>query len=242
MRGATIRHMTLAVGLVLLLLTLRLQPAAAHSTNGSDATHYRTRLDGLAPPVAGLTATVDPRGEWIQVTNATGKTLTILGYAHEPYLRITPAGVEQNATSPTVTLNQSLFADISQALTRQAAPQWLPMSPGNQARWHDHRIHWMGAVRPPAVQAHSPHRAAHRHLDRAHDPRKPADRRDRHPELAPGQERTQPDPGRLHRRRRPTTAHRHRNLRAVPTPPARRQPRRGRRQVADPTASSNGSD
>jgi hypothetical protein len=146
--------MTLAVGLVLLLLTLRLQPAAAHSTNGSDATHYRTRLDGLAPPVAGLTATVDPRGEWIQVTNATGKTLTILGYAHEPYLRITPAGVEQNATSPTVTLNQSLFADISQALTRQAAPQWLPMSPGNQARWHDHRIHWMGAVRPPAVQAH----------------------------------------------------------------------------------------
>ena len=92
--------------------------------------------------------------DWIQVTNATGKTLTILGYAHEPYLRITPAGVEQNATSPTVTLNQSLFADISQALTRQAAPQWLPMSPGNQARWHDHRIHWMGAVRPPAVQAH----------------------------------------------------------------------------------------
>ena len=154
MRGATIRHMTLAVGLVLLLLTLRSQPAAAHSTNGSHATRYRTRLDGLAPPVAGLTATVDPRGEWIQVTNATGKTLTILGYAHEPYLRITPAGVEQNATSPTVTLNQSLFADISQALTRQAAPQWLPMSPGNQARWHDHRIHWMGAVRPPAVQAH----------------------------------------------------------------------------------------
>jgi hypothetical protein len=90
MRGATIRHMTLAVGLVLLLLTLRSQPAAAHSTNGSDATHYRTRLDGLAPPVAGLTATVDPRGEWIQVTNATGKTLIILRYAHPS--RSSPVG------------------------------------------------------------------------------------------------------------------------------------------------------
>ena len=154
MRRATFPSLTLTVSLVLLLLTLSSQPAAAHSTNGSDAAHYRTRVDGLAPPVAGLTAAVDPRGEWIQVTNTTGKTLTILGYAHEPYLRITSAGIEQNATSPTVTLNQSLFADISQALTVQTAPQWLPIATGNQARWHDHRIHWMGAARPPAVQAH----------------------------------------------------------------------------------------
>jgi hypothetical protein len=155
MRGTAFRSLTLTGGLGLLLLGLSSYPAAAHSTNGSDAAHYRTRLDGLTPPVPGLTASVDPRGEWIQVTNTTGKTLTILGYAHEPYLRITSSvGVEQNATSPTVTLNQSLFADIGQALTVQAAPQWLPISPGNQARWHDHRIHWMGAARPPAVQAH----------------------------------------------------------------------------------------
>jgi hypothetical protein len=153
MRRATFRSLTLTVGLVLLLL-LSSQPAAAHSTNGSDATHYRTRLDGFTPPVAGLAASVDPHGEWIQVSNATGSTLTILGYAHEPYLRVTSAGVEQNATSPTVTLNQSLFADISQALTLLAAPQWVPLAAGNQVRWHDHRIHWMGAVRPPAVQAH----------------------------------------------------------------------------------------
>ena len=154
MRRAIFRCLTMTVGLGLLLVTLNSQPAAAHTTNGSDAAHYRTRLDGFTPQVTGLTGSVDPRGEWIQVTNTTGKTLTILGYAHEPYLRITPAGVEQNAASPTVTLNQSLFADISQALTMQAAPQWLPIAAGNQARWHDHRIHWMGAVRPPAVQAH----------------------------------------------------------------------------------------
>lgn len=155
MRGTAFRSLTLTGGLGLLLLALSSHPAAAHSTNGSDATHYSTRLDGFTPPVAGLTASVDPRGEWVQVANTTGKTLTILGYAHEPYLRIrSSVGVEQNATSPTVTLNQSLFADIGQALTVQAAPQWLPISPGNQARWHDHRIHWMGAGRPPAVQAH----------------------------------------------------------------------------------------
>jgi hypothetical protein len=154
MRGTAFRSLTLTVGLGLLLLTLSSHPAAAHSTNGSEAAHYRTRLDGFTPPAAGLTASVDPRGEWIQVTNTTGRRLTILGYAHEPYLRITSVGVEQNAASPTVILNQSLFADISQALTLQAAPQWQPISPGNQARWHDHRIHWMGAARPPAVQAH----------------------------------------------------------------------------------------
>jgi hypothetical protein len=155
MRRTRSGFLTLTVGLgLLLLLLLGAQPAAAHSTNGSDAAPYRTRLDGFSPPVAGLTGRVDPRGEWIQISNTTGKTLTILGYAHEPYLRITPAGVEQNAASPRVILNQSLFADISQALAAQAAAHWLPIAPGNQARWHDHRIHWMGAGRPPAVQAH----------------------------------------------------------------------------------------
>ena len=51
MRGAAFRSpCRLTVwGLGLLMVTLSSQPAAAHSTNGSDAAHYRTRLDGSSP-------------------------------------------------------------------------------------------------------------------------------------------------------------------------------------------------
>jgi hypothetical protein len=138
------------------LLALGAPAAGAHPLGGnSDASHYLTRIDAGSPAMPGLTATVSPRGEWIEVTNTTGRTLLVLGYAHEPYLRISPAGVAQNGISPTVVLNQNLFADISQALlTAPQQPQWQSVSTANHVRWHDHRIHWMGATRPPGVQAH----------------------------------------------------------------------------------------
>ena len=80
--------------------------------------------------------------------------LTIFGYAHEPYLRITPAGLGENVRSVSAQLNQSLFGDLSQIQLAQAPAVWQTRSASNTARWHDHRIHWMSAQRPPDVQAH----------------------------------------------------------------------------------------
>ena len=151
------RSAAAGIGLGVALLAVGAPAAGAHPLGGnnSDAAHYLTRIDAINPPVSGLTATVSPRGEWIEVTNTTGRTLIVLGYAHEPYLRISPAGVAQNNVSPTVVLNQNLFADISQALlSAPQTAQWKAVSTANHVRWHDHRIHWMGAVRPPGVQAH----------------------------------------------------------------------------------------
>lgn len=34
----------------------------------------------------------------------------------------------------------------------KAEPVWKKVSPGNVARWHDHRIHWMGNQLPPQVR------------------------------------------------------------------------------------------
>jgi hypothetical protein len=61
--------------------------------------------------------------------------------------------VAQNEFSPTVQLNQSLFADLNQLGAGSLPPSWRPTSTGHQVRWHDHRIHWMSAERPPAVKA-----------------------------------------------------------------------------------------
>jgi hypothetical protein len=68
-------------------------------------------------------------------------------------LQITASGVAENQYSPTLQLNQSLFADLSQLGASTLPPLWRQTSAGHLVRWHDHRIHWMSAERPPAVKA-----------------------------------------------------------------------------------------
>ena len=130
--------------------------AAAHGANGQpipDANHYLAQVTTITPPQAGISATIDPRGEWIQVDNETTQTLTILGYSREPYIQISSIGVAENLYSPSYALNQSLFGDGVQNGSENLPPSWQHTSDGRIARWHDHRIHWMGADRPPAVKA-----------------------------------------------------------------------------------------
>jgi hypothetical protein len=157
MRNSRARSVALVGALSLVLVVLSTPAASAHGSGGQpipDAKHYLAKIENFAPAVAGLTAAVDPRGEWIEVTNASGKTLTILGYAHEPYLQIGPRGVQQNDLSVSVRLNQSLFGDLSQVQLTQMPPAWRATATTNHVRWHDHRIHWMSPQRPPGVQAH----------------------------------------------------------------------------------------
>jgi hypothetical protein len=158
MRHSRARSVAAATGLGVVLLAAGAPAAGAHGSGGQpipDAKHYLARIEGFTPAVAGVTATVDPRGEWIDVTNVTGKTLTIFGYAHEPYLQIGPQGVQQNDLAVSVQLNQSLFGDLSQlGFNSQLPPVWRTTAATNHVRWHDHRIHWMSPQRPPRVAAH----------------------------------------------------------------------------------------
>ena len=157
MRNSRARSVALAGALSLVLVVLNTPSASAHGSGGQpipDAKHYLTKIENFAPAAAGLTAAVDPRGEWIEVTNASGKTLTIFGYAHEPYLQVGPRGIQQNDRSVSVRLNQSLFGDLSQIQLTQMPAAWRATATTNHVRWHDHRIHWMSPQRPPGVQAH----------------------------------------------------------------------------------------
>jgi hypothetical protein len=138
-------------------LALGVPSASAHGASPKpipDAAHYLTQITGITPATAGISASIDPRGEWVEVSNNTAKTLTVLGYAREHYLRVAPDGVSENSYSPTLALNQSLFGDISQLGDSSLPANWRQTGTAHQIRWHDHRIHWMGAGRPPAVKAH----------------------------------------------------------------------------------------
>jgi hypothetical protein len=82
--------------------------------------------------------------------------VTVLGYQGEPYLRVGPAGVLANLNSQATYLNKSRQgnAPIPPDLPTDpnAPPRWEQVSSGHVARWHDHRIHWMGSSLPPDVR------------------------------------------------------------------------------------------
>ena len=63
--------------------------AAAH---GGASNRYRSTVTGIAPATRGITAVVLERDHELQLTNATGALVIVLGYEREPYLRLHPGG------------------------------------------------------------------------------------------------------------------------------------------------------
>jgi hypothetical protein len=159
-RGVTLHHrlgrMAVVAGFAAVLTAAPAGPAVAHGGGPSipDAAYYRTALssDNVLPP--GVAVSVDPAGEWLQVGYTGPSEVIVLGYSGEPYLRITASSAQENTLSPTTYLNKVGFADLpAGSLAATVAPVWQPIAAVGRARWHDHRIHWMGQTKPPAVAA-----------------------------------------------------------------------------------------
>jgi hypothetical protein len=53
-----------------------------------------------------------------------------------------------------VYLNNDRYANVQvpPTATAKAKPQWEKILPGHAFTWHDHRVHWMSPILPPAVQ------------------------------------------------------------------------------------------
>jgi hypothetical protein len=136
-------------------------PALAHvpGLQLPDASFYRTEITEVVPSPAGVTVLVDPGGEWLELANAGPAAVVVLGYTGEPYLRINSNSAEENQLSQTTYLNRTLFADSvpTASAAGNVAPSWRPIGATGRARWHDHRIHWMGRARPPMVAADPTH-------------------------------------------------------------------------------------
>lgn len=132
-------------------------PAQAHVIGTSAKPgNYRTRVLGISPPVPGLTVRVVEAGGKLELINHSGQTVLVLGYDNEPYLRVTPTGVDENERSPSTWSNRSLVAPKTRppaGLDPSAPPQWRHISSVPVAIWHDHRSHWAGPGDPPAVRA-----------------------------------------------------------------------------------------
>lgn len=150
--GLLARAAALLAAVAALVLT-GASPAAAHA-GGPEPTDWVAVIDLLAPAMPGVSFRLVEGGEELELTNSAAVVVTVLGYDGEPYLRIGPGGVEENARSAAAYLNRtrdSRSAVPDSALDPAAAPQWRQVSPTPSWRWHDHRTHWMEDELPPAV-------------------------------------------------------------------------------------------
>ena len=130
-------------------------PAFAHGGDTPDATAYRTSVTGISTPQNGLKIRTVEAGARLELSNRTGHSVEILGYAGEPYLDVRPDGTYQNVNSPATYLNETLAGDTAVPATADptAPPSWRRLSRSTTVRWHDRRTHWLTAGRPPAAAA-----------------------------------------------------------------------------------------
>jgi hypothetical protein len=139
--------------LALTVLAVALSASAAEAHLGNS--NYRDTLDHVTPSVPGLSVQVLNYDNDLEVDNATGKTVVIDGYSHEPYAQLLGNGtVQVNHNSPAYYLNQDRDATtpVPASANAKATPQWVTIDKTGRFEWHDHRIHLFTTAIPTQVK------------------------------------------------------------------------------------------
>jgi hypothetical protein len=141
--------------LVILVAALAIAAAAqAHGPPGGGV-GYESSISGLKPRVLGVLVNVLGGDDRLQLVNYSGKTIVVLGYEGEPFLRFTSNGVYENVRSPATYLSRERDPDearVPASADAKASPVWRKATRGSTFGWHDHRIRWTGSDLPPAVE------------------------------------------------------------------------------------------
>jgi hypothetical protein len=159
--GCRVRLVAWALGLVLVagaglvVAPVGVRLAEAHKIGELAPTNYETRITAVTPVVPGLSVRVLGKDDELELSNATGRDVVVLGYAGEPYLRIGPRGVEENRRSPATYLNRTRFGTdpVPAEADPRAAPVWRRIRTGQTVSWHEHRAQRMELDDHPAVRA-----------------------------------------------------------------------------------------
>ncbi len=160
------RRLTVAgLGALLLAFPAVVQAQSSTSTEQNNpindqgsSFHYRSNITSVEPNVPGVRLQVLEFADRLQLSNYSGKTVTVYGYEGEPYARVLADGtVELNTHSPAYYLNQDFYGNIKvpASASRSAVPRWTVVDRTGRLEWHDHRIHWMSPVIPPEVKDQS---------------------------------------------------------------------------------------
>ncbi len=150
----SVRRIASAIGAALVIVGLGAGPASAHSAGNTPASNYVSRVIGIKPPTDSFTAKTVEAGSRIEITWRTGPDVVVLDYEGFDYLRLGADGVFENSQSRAVYVNANRqgSAPIPEGLHPEGPPEWRRISSGHVARFHDHRVHYMGAEPPPQVR------------------------------------------------------------------------------------------
>ena len=129
-------------------------PAAAAHGGGGAKEGYRSTVTRISPAGTGVSVVVVDGDDQLRLRNAGRRRVVVYGYAGEPYLLFSGGRVFRNERSPATYLNQDRYADVKVPAIAdpKAPPRWVPLSAAPVYTWHDHRIHWMSPIEPPAVR------------------------------------------------------------------------------------------
>lgn len=127
-------------------------PASAH-TMGPD---FSSVFRGISPAIPGVSVRIEEDGARIALVNHSDRSLVILGYQGEPYIRFRPGGiVERNSRSVTTSLHQAAAGSpllAASAFDDRGVPaRWTIVGRHGRFSWHDQRIQWVGSDRPANV-------------------------------------------------------------------------------------------
>ena len=119
--------------------------ALAHNGTGGSSSDYRIQVTGWQGDHTGIELRVVELGNRLELHRTTARSVMVLGYSGEPYLRLDASGVSENVNSPAHYLDLDRFASTNPPDTASATavPSWTMLSAGSVVRWHDHRAHWM---------------------------------------------------------------------------------------------------
>lgn len=126
-----------ALGLAAAMLVIAAVPARAHAGGGAEPSNHQVEV--TSRPAGSLGVELGAGGQWIRVTRRTEATVTVLGYAGEPSLRIGADGVAVNRHS-TVAADNSRLSSVPVQLDPSAPPQWVAVSSDDSIAWSDDRL------------------------------------------------------------------------------------------------------
>lgn len=141
-------------GAVLAALAFLLFPGTALA-DPAGPTDYLSEIQSIQPAIDSIRLQVLGGDSFIQLRVDAGTEAYVVGYQGEQYLRFDADGtVFENQNAPSTFINDDRYGGAvpPARATADAEPDWKQVASNGQYSWHDHRAHWMQAIRPIGKQ------------------------------------------------------------------------------------------